>query len=135
MRHQVKVVGVTFEGRQEALARLYDDWFTEGLEDDIVIALERDPENPHDQNAVKVMLVEPSELARDIGFVPRDQAGWVGKAIQDGRVSRVEVDGMGCSGRGAVWMSLSLDVADNDQERGQDDDTITGQDGRRYRFC
>ena len=56
-----KVVGVTYEGRQEVVARL-----SEGER----VSLIRDPDNPFDTNAVKVVRWDRQQ----IGFLDREMA-------------------------------------------------------------
>lgn len=67
-------MGVTFEGRQSRLGILYDDYVTEGYEDLIKLGLERQPDNPHDPNAIAVVVTRPKRAGGQVGFVPRDLA-------------------------------------------------------------
>lgn len=69
-----KVVGVTFEGRQELLAKLTED---------SVVSLERDRRNPHDPYAVNVM-AQIGEDNLQIGFVPKAMAKKVSKHLDSG---------------------------------------------------
>jgi single-stranded-DNA-specific exonuclease len=69
-----KVVGVTFEGRQELLAELTED---------SIISLERDRRNTYDPFAVKVMAVFGTEISQ-IGFVPKAMAKKVSNHLDNG---------------------------------------------------
>lgn len=66
----IKVAGVTFQGRQETVAKL-----SEGDP----LTLEREPDNPYDPNAIKV-LTEHGE----VGYVPREYAAAVGVHLSAG---------------------------------------------------
>lgn len=48
--HVFRVAGVTFEGRQDFLEVLFK------REKEFVFSLEREPDNPYDSNAIKVMV-------------------------------------------------------------------------------
>lgn len=69
-----KVVGVTFEGRQELLAKLTED---------SVISIERDRRNTYDPFAVKVMAVFGEETLQ-VGFIPKAMAKKVSKHLDNG---------------------------------------------------
>lgn len=47
----------------------------------------REPDNPHDADAVK--LVSPTKLA--LGYIPRKHAGWVAERVDKGRDIKIEV--------------------------------------------
>jgi hypothetical protein len=66
---------VKFRGAE--IRELYD-----GLPDGEVMALERDPENPYDPNAVKVL-----HGAVHVGFVPKEKAPEVGSLLVQERVT------------------------------------------------
>ena len=71
---QLRVAGVSFEGRQEAVAAL-------GAGDSLL--LEREPLNPHDANAVHVATLN----GQSIGYVPRDWTGLFRQPVALGFVS------------------------------------------------
>lgn len=56
----VRVAGVTFEGRQELIKKLSPN---------SIVRLEREPTNPHDPYAVKIMAD-----GMHIGYIPKDLA-------------------------------------------------------------
>lgn len=67
---QIAVAGVTFEGRQKVLMNLYYN----ASERDVVLRgrLEREPLNPHDPNAIKVLVRYPFDpYWHHVGYVPR----------------------------------------------------------------
>lgn len=71
-----KVVGVTYENRQETLAAMH------GTE---VVRLEPEPENKYDPNAIAVKVAFPPEAGMGIchvGYVPRDLAAQIAPAIE-----------------------------------------------------
>lgn len=61
--HVFRVAGVTFEGRQDFLAVLF-------RKDDLHFFLEREPNNPYDSNAIKVMVEIDGENFR-VGYMPK----------------------------------------------------------------
>lgn len=71
---ETKVAGVTFEGRQEVVARVREgDW----------LPLLADPDNAYDPNAVGVWLPEQGGM-RQVGYIPKVTAGTVAATIRDG---------------------------------------------------
>lgn len=59
----VSVAGVTFEGRQAVLAELSR---TQAKGEELACELVREPDNPHDANAIKVLL-----NGKHVGYIPR----------------------------------------------------------------
>lgn len=73
--HVFRVAGVTFEGRQDFLEVLFK------REKEFVFSLEREPENPYDSNAIKVMVNLEGELFR-VGYMPKkDNVRYAGKEL------------------------------------------------------
>ena len=68
-RQTTNVAGVTYGNRQTALARLetYD-------KKAINVWLEREPLNPHDGNAVRVIVSVNGSASYKLGYLPRKQA-------------------------------------------------------------
>ncbi|HHZ11468.1 MAG TPA: hypothetical protein GYA05_02010 [Acholeplasmataceae bacterium] len=71
MRFHTKVVGVTYEGRQEYIKK---------MKIGERIRLERDRNNPHDPNAIKVV----NEKGEHIGFISKDLAGKLAERMDKG---------------------------------------------------
>ncbi len=69
-----RVVGVTFEGRQEVLAR---------VEKSTSVRLERDRRNEHDFYAVQVMVQLEGEWLQ-AGFAPRQMSKLLSKSLDGG---------------------------------------------------
>lgn len=67
-----KVAGVTFEGRQERIAKLV-------MSDPCRIVPE--PENPYDANALAVHVAHDGEVLH-VGFVPRDLAAAIAPHLE-----------------------------------------------------
>lgn len=72
-RIRARVAGVTFEGRQEHLAKLSED--TE-------VRLERDRRNPYDFHAVKVMAHLGEWI--HVGFIPRPMSRLIANSLDAG---------------------------------------------------
>jgi hypothetical protein len=109
----VKLVGVTFSNedgtsRQKILERIYDDLWTEGREDEIVLELRAEVGNPHDENAVAVHVVAPAGFEGQIGYVPKDDAPLVRRALGRGIVGRVRFREMMTGRGGRVAASLGI---------------------------
>ena len=115
-----KIVGVTFEGRQDVLRSLREG-------DDLM--LERQPENPYDANAIAVRYGQ-----LQLGFIRREIARELAPHIDGGRSYRVSITGItGGSGKSigvnicVAVRSLSLqrkphiDVNNAEQHLGRDD--------------
>lgn len=67
-----RVAGVTFEGRQEKIARL------QGHEP---CRIEPEPDNPYDPNALKVMIAS-AEGPQHVGYVPRQLAAEIAPHLE-----------------------------------------------------
>lgn len=78
-----QVAGVSFRpGYPDNLLRLHDiEESQQHPGEGTVAVLERDPDNPHDPNAVKVMVPALGDDGH-VGFVPKDLAPEVGTLIQ-----------------------------------------------------
>lgn len=111
LKTEVKLVGVTFTNpdktsRQKILGTVYDFYWTEAQEEDIVITLRREPNNKYDSNAVAVHVKAHNDETEQwaegqIGYVPAAQSEFISQALEDGRVARVEFSDMACYGRSA----------------------------------
>lgn len=71
MRRTVSVAGVTFEGRPAILARVYDYQEAGGI---VSVALEREPSNRYDENAIKVLASLGTGAQEHINYVPKQTA-------------------------------------------------------------
>lgn len=72
--------GTTFENRQERLSFLKQ--FTP---DDLSVTLEREPENSHDPDAIKIVVhINSRKLKTMIGYIPKALAGELAKVIDAG---------------------------------------------------
>ncbi len=117
-----KVVGVTFEGRQDLVA---------GLEPGSELALVRDPENPYDRNAVRVQLG-----ALHIGFIKAPIAARIAPNIDAGERYRAEVrhvTGGGTRSVGVnIWVTRERAAAPRaGAERGRAEDVLAALLGDR----
>jgi hypothetical protein len=77
-----KVVGVTFEGRQEILSSMTEE---------TPVCLERDRRNTFDPFAVKVMAEVEGELVQ-VGFLPKAMAKKVSKQLDSGDSFSCEIN-------------------------------------------
>lgn len=70
-----RVAGVSFDGRQEFLKKIFES------KEKLDLSFEREPDNPYDSNAIKVMINIGGELFR-IGYVPKkNNVKYVGKEL------------------------------------------------------
>ncbi len=117
-----KVVGVTFEGRQDLVA---------GLEPGVELALVRDPDNAYDSNAVRVQLG-----TLQIGFIKKPIAARIAPNIDAGERYRAEVrqvTGGGTRSVGVnIWVSRERPAAARaGAQRGRAGDVLTALIGDR----
>jgi len=123
-----KVVGTTFKNqdgtsRQEPLCRIYDDFWTEDREDEIEVELRREPDNPHDQNAVAVWIKKPKQAKGQVGFVPAVRAEYVSELIRSRRLVSARIEDMGCTSGGArVWLKIAIKFRDSRDEPEEDEE-------------
>lgn len=76
----VRVAGVTFENRQERL-----QFLQQFKREDLVITLEREPDNQYDSNAVKVVVhIKPIRRRTAIGYLPKELANPLAKVLDSG---------------------------------------------------
>ena len=87
-----KIVGVTFEGRQDLVA---------GLEPGALLSLVREPENPHDPNAVGVWYGQLK-----LGFVKKQIAARIAPNIDAGERYRAEVKHVTGGGTRSVGVNI-----------------------------
>lgn len=78
---QVRVVGMHFRGA-EAVE------YASALQPGDKLFLEREPENIHDQNAIKVN----TEGGMHLGYLERGQAAWISGWMDEGNTFEVTVD-------------------------------------------
>lgn len=84
-RVRFTVAGVTFEGRQEVLARLHK------APGPIAARLERDPSNHYDPNAIKVFMGAQGSTWQHVGFAPRELAAKLAPRMDAGATVQVIV--------------------------------------------
>ncbi len=97
-----KVVGVTFDGRQEVLA---------GCRVGDPLRLRRQPQNPHDPHAVLVT----TEDGRAVGYLNAQLAGRLAPSIDMGARYRVTVAAITGGGERSVGMNISLERSEDEQ--------------------
>lgn len=90
MSTRTYLTGVTFTNPDGSSRR---DIISRMTESDQII-FERDPYNPYDSNAVKV-LVSQGEQFKQIGFLPKDLAATISPALRRGATYRASVVGCG----------------------------------------
>ena len=78
---EVGIAGVTFEGRQDVLRRMY-----QAQEDGAALSgrLSREPDNPYDPNAVRVYIGE-----MHVGYIPKALAAKLAARIDAGEAVTV----------------------------------------------
>lgn len=75
MKHTAYIAGAKFRDA---------DAYLKALPDGTAFALEAEPTNQHDPNAVKVL-----HDGRHVGYVPRDLSAEVAKLMEQGRIGAV----------------------------------------------
>lgn len=145
MNQDLKIVGVTHENdrgpnRQGLLSLLYDDWWTEGREDEVGLELRREPDNPYDPGAVAVWVTHPE--SGKLGYISSKEANkWVADVVDEGDVTGVSLKWMGygkVSIRGErretkliVSAKVTVSFLDPDDE---ETDIIKDDEGRSYKI-
>ncbi len=128
-RFNTKVVGVSFEGRQDAIAGLH-----EGAE----LELRRRPDNPYDANAVAVHFG-----ALPLGFLRKEIAARIAPNIDNGTRYRAHISALTGGGRAAdggernrgINIVVEIDDASLRRQRGRDVEALrTGWDGNLDRI-
>lgn len=79
-----KVVGVTFTNEDTGMPR---QQILSGMNPDEAVFLEREPNNLHDKNAIKVMT-----LHGQVGYVGKDYAAILAEMMDAGRKFRAKID-------------------------------------------
>lgn len=99
-----KLVGVTFEGRQDVIAELT------GQED---LRFRREPENEYDSNAVAVDVCvvvdyDPSTVWKPIGYIARDKNSELAEVLTDGRHAAIKLNQI--TGGGDKAYGINVDI-------------------------
>lgn len=88
----IRAAGTTFENRQERL-----QFLKQFRPNDLHVTLEREPENPLDSSAIKIVVhILPIAKRTVIGYVPRGLAGELAKVLDMGmsvKASLLEIIG------------------------------------------
>ncbi len=87
---QTRVAGVSFNNEDGSSRQA----LLKGMQNDDPIILEREPDNPYDSNAIRVVAQKGC-----IGYIPRDLAKIVvqsGYLIQGGKVESIRINDFGC---------------------------------------
>jgi hypothetical protein len=99
---ELRVAGVTFEGRQAILKKLRES----GTRPEVRLVLE--PSNPYDAHAVRVEFLVDGTW-QHVGYVPRTISKEVTTAIQNGDVERIEVGQIApVASKEVLWASIVL---------------------------
>ena len=83
MQGEFGIAGVTFNGRQELLEKLWLEAYESG--DRRMVELVPEPENKYDANAVRID-VNMNGIKKDIGYVPKDINQNVLALLKDDRI-------------------------------------------------
>lgn len=76
MSEHSKVVGVTFDGRQPIIAEINE------LADELIAI--REPENPHDNNAIALFIEKPNGERQSVGYINRGLAAQLAPRMDAG---------------------------------------------------
>ena len=88
----VAVVGMHFRGEHAKK-------FAAELQPGDTLLLEREPDNPYDQNAIKVLV--PADEPWHLGYINRTDAAWISPYLENPAITpRVEVERVAPAGTG-----------------------------------
>jgi len=104
-----KVAGVTFDNpdgssRQEAIQGIGASVWRGNLKE---FTLEREPDNPHDPNSVKVLYDN-----KCVGYIPKEQAIEVTKFVERDKVRAIQLHETG-KHEGIYFLSISMILLEN----------------------
>lgn len=103
MQVEIKVSGVTFEGRQEHLKKLHAE---KKKPEDVRLVME--PTNPYDSNAVRVEF-KIDGAWRHVGYVPKKISEDVTRELGAGSIEKVEVGTIDqVASKEVIWASVIL---------------------------
>lgn len=110
MNYVTKVAGVTFEGRQEILARVTKN---------MPCRLEPEPGNPYDSNAVAVKVATEPGKVEHVGYVPKNLAAIIAPHLQGESVmvQILEITGgfeTSWGDTAALGMRIAINLPDSD---------------------
>jgi len=110
---EFNAAGVTFEGRQKTLSRMFD-LASSGEEIDVLCA--REPSNKYDPNAIALFWQENGNK-NQIGYVPkRDAASIVELLSSGGGLVSMDFLEMGEMANGTVWVKLQIVISLNGEK-------------------
>lgn len=130
---RVKVAGVTFktndgQSRQKLITKIYDDYWTEGEDEEVTINLIPEPTNEFDPSAVIVEAeIKEEGLKGQIGYIPSEQSQFISGVISDRKLKKVVIEDMGCLRGGTVYVNLELTILSGDDS--PEDDSLIDDDG------
>jgi hypothetical protein len=78
--HEVAVVGMHFRGVRA-------QQIVSALSEGDLLTLDREPENPYDANAIRVLYAE-----EHIGYIARESAVWIAPELDEGGTATCTVD-------------------------------------------
>lgn len=102
MSVELKIAGVTFEGRQVFLRKLYES----KTRPDVRLVME--PTNPYDPNAVRVEFKIEEEW-RHVGYVQKAASEEVTKSLSAGDIEKIECGKIEqVTSKEVIWASIVL---------------------------
>lgn len=103
----IYTVAVVGEGRRNADGTSRQDIICRSCYPGAPIALEREPNNPADQNAVAVRLFATKE---QIGYLSRHNAEWIAPLLDDDMIGRVSVNDVhgGTPDRPSIGVTITI---------------------------
>lgn len=111
-RYPSQIVGLPFVGKDGVHCHKSARFLRSGM----ALALERDPDNLHDPDAIAIFTVG---LCRrwHLGYVPKRHLDWIGEQLDGGRPMRVSVDTIHRDRAGVVInVDLHVDLARKGEE-------------------
>lgn len=95
-----KIVGVTFEGRQEIIALL------KGNE---TLRFRREPENEYDSNAVAIDVEVGQNKWFPVGYIARDKNSELAEVLTDGRFANIQISDITGGGDKAFGVNIYIE--------------------------
>lgn len=101
----MNIAGTTFNGRQGKI------WALRKAKS-AFLTVRRDPNNEFDKNAVKVLAhittVNNAKSVFEIGYIPKEKAEWVAKAMDDGKIVRISKYEVVGGGKASLGVKITI---------------------------
>lgn len=103
---KTRIAGISFDNRDGSSRQDYARLVRKGD----VLRLRREPENPHDPNAIAVEWVDRDEAALQLGYVPRPLAMLLAPLVDEGAKLQAKVIRAGGGGLRQIGVRMQIDI-------------------------